>query len=258
MLWWFDSTRPHLVFLDQGDVAQPDEHLACNEEDVGSTPTVSTFASVVSTASTRPLYGRGVGSNPAGGSSRPWPRSAPAGRSPAPPSARAARGTGLSGAVFKYCPLRPGTASDAPGTGGLQADVAQTEEHRSATPGRPVRSGSSALEGLWCKRQHGELQPRWSGFDPWRACFTPDRRGPERLGYLVRAVAHACAVAVRLRFPTASHDRDVLPCCGPEQFRLSTPNRQVAGSSPARSTSCSGSSVGRAVPGCTTTTAAVL
>src|SRR5262249_8022821 len=46
-------------------------------------------------------------------------------------------------------------------------------------------------------------------------------------------------------------------CCGPERFRLSTPNRQVAGSSPARSASCSGSSVGRAVPGCTTTTAAV-
>ena len=51
------------------------------------------------------------------------------------------------------------------------ADVAQTEEHRSATPGRPVRSGSSALEGLWCKRQHGELQPRRSGFDPWQACL---------------------------------------------------------------------------------------
>ena len=173
MLWWFDSTRPHLASFDQGDVAQPGEHLACNEEDVGSTPTVSTlFASVVSTASTRPLYGRGVGSNPAGGSSS-------------------------------------------------YADVAQTEEQLSqvelgATPGRPVRSGSPALEGLWCKRQHGELQPRWSGFDPWQACFTHDRRGPERLGYLVRAVAHPCAVAVRLRVPTASHDRDVLPCCGPD------------------------------------------
>ena len=43
-------------------------------------------ASVVSTASTRPLYGRGAGSNPAGGSlSQHWPRSARAGRSPAPP-----------------------------------------------------------------------------------------------------------------------------------------------------------------------------
>ncbi len=53
------------------------------------------FASVVSTASTRPLYGRGVGSIPAGGSSS-------------------------------------------------HADVAQTEEHRDATPGRPVRAGPSA------------------------------------------------------------------------------------------------------------------
>ena len=34
----------------------------------GSTPAVSTRASVVSTASTRPLYGRGAGSIPAGGS----------------------------------------------------------------------------------------------------------------------------------------------------------------------------------------------
>src|SRR2546421_231061 len=30
------------------------------------------------------------------------------------------------------------------------ADVAQTEEHRASTPGRPVRSGSSACTGLWC------------------------------------------------------------------------------------------------------------
>ena len=37
---------------------------------VGSTPTVSINASVVSTASTRPLYGRGAGSIPAGGSLR--------------------------------------------------------------------------------------------------------------------------------------------------------------------------------------------
>ena len=43
------------------------ERLACNEDLVGSTPTVSINASVVSTASTRPLYGRGVGSTPAGG-----------------------------------------------------------------------------------------------------------------------------------------------------------------------------------------------
>ena len=44
--------------------------LACTEQGVGSIPTVSIQASVVSTASTRPLYGRGAGSNPAGGSSQ--------------------------------------------------------------------------------------------------------------------------------------------------------------------------------------------
>ena len=91
------------------------------------------------------------------------------------------------------------------------ADVAQREEHRSATPGRPVRSGSSALEGLWCKRKHGELQPRWSGFDPWQACFFIDRRGPERLGYLGKAASTA---AVQIRDPTAHHDRDVRPAAG--------------------------------------------
>src|SRR5205814_8294549 len=95
--------------------------LACNEEDVGSTPTVSTFASVVSTASTRPLYGRGAGSTPAGGS-------------------------------FSYARSSAERALSCDGRGRWFdssrayhfADVAQTEEHRAATPGRPVRSGSSA------------------------------------------------------------------------------------------------------------------
>jgi ParB-like chromosome segregation protein Spo0J len=54
-----------------GDEALSGERLACNEEGAGSTPAVSTLASVVSTASTRPLYGRGAGSTPAGGFTRP-------------------------------------------------------------------------------------------------------------------------------------------------------------------------------------------
>jgi hypothetical protein len=92
------------------------------------------------------------------------------------------------------------------------ADVAQREEHRASTPERPVRAGSSALEGPWCKREHGELQPRWSGFDPWRACFE-DRRGPERSGYL--------GIAVRLRTRSARARPRRMSCCGPERFRLS-------------------------------------
>ena len=151
-------------------------------------------ASVVSTASTRPLYGRGAGSTPAGGS-------------------------------FICC-----------------ADVAQHGKSTGAPPrGGPFDPGRPLSTGLWCNRQHGELQPRRSGFDPWRACSTTDRRGPERLGYLWgRAAFGPCG-------STPRSDRTPRPrrthCCGPERFRLSTPNRQVAGSSPARSTSCSGSSV---------------
>ena len=105
-----------------------------------------------------------------------------------------------------------------------RADVAQTEEHRVASPGRPVRSGSSRFEGLWCKRQHDELQPRRSGFEPWRACFLHDFLVAGRSGSViwVRAVARTCAVAVRLRVPTAPHDRDDTLCCGPTRsgYRL--------------------------------------
>jgi hypothetical protein len=41
---------------------------------------------------------------------------APAGRSPAPPPPRPARGTALSGSVLKHYPLRPRTAPGPPGT----------------------------------------------------------------------------------------------------------------------------------------------
>jgi hypothetical protein len=122
------------------------------------------------------------------------------------------------------------------------ADVAQREERRASNPERPVRFGSSALEGPWCKREHGELQPRWSGFDPWRACFE-DRRGPKRSGYL--------GIAVRLRTRSARARPRRMSCCGPERFRLS-----VAGSNPVRSTPRSGSSVAEQCPAVKPMTAA--
>ena len=55
--------------------------------------------------------------------------------------------------------------------------------------------------------QHRELQPRWSGFESWRACSFSfnDRRGPERLGYHWRS---GYGHAVRHRNPIAPHDRD--------------------------------------------------
>ena len=115
------------------------------------------------------------------------------------------------------------------------ADVAQTEEHRSATPGRPVRSGSSASKacGVTAARRAPTSLVRVRIL---AGLLHHDRRGPERLGYLVRAVARSAP----LRFDSASRPHPTtatyFTCCGPERFRLSTPNRQVAGSSPARST----------------------
>jgi hypothetical protein len=55
--------------------------------------------------------------------------------------------------------------------------------------GRPL-----AHAGPWCNGEHHELQPRWSGFESWRACLCSmhDRRGPERLGYLMADGLRAC------------------------------------------------------------------
>ena len=116
-------------FASPGDVALVAERLACNEEERVRLPP-SPFASVVSTASTRPLYGRGVGSTPAGGSCR---RSSE-GRAP--------------------------------------------ERHS----GEARSSRAVCFVGPWCRRQHGELQPRRSGFEPWRACCArSSRAGAARL-----------------------------------------------------------------------------
>ncbi len=122
-----------------------------------------------------------------------WPRPGPAGLSRLPvPSGPATRATRQMTREHRTpvaqrnerCPAMAEDAGSIP-AGRLHADVAQTEEHRVASPGRPVRSGSSALEGPWCNGEHAELQPRWSGFDSWWACLQQDRRGPERLGYLL-------------------------------------------------------------------------
>jgi hypothetical protein len=60
--------------------------------------------------------------------------------------------------------------------------------------------------GLWCNRQHGELQPRRSGFESWRACCTIVAG---RSGSVISWAREAVRPAVRLRAPTALHDRDV-------------------------------------------------
>jgi hypothetical protein len=105
-------------------------------------------ASVVSTASTRPLYGRGAGSNPPEALTRPV----------AQRTSSVLRGrwvTWLESDREAVCPARPdrwrglGESGGSPSTQ-PHADVAQPAEHRSATPGRPVRSGSSASTSPWC------------------------------------------------------------------------------------------------------------
>jgi hypothetical protein len=49
--------------------------------------------------------------------------------------------------------------------GRSSAGRARERHFREARSIRVVR-----FTGLWCKRQHGELQPRRSGFESWRAC----------------------------------------------------------------------------------------
>jgi hypothetical protein len=128
--------------------------------------------------------------------------------------------------------------------GVLHADVAQSGERRSATPERPVRSGSSAFASLWCNRKHRELQPRGSGFESWRACLYERSSRAEATRLPLAAVAERSAPCGSTPLPERTpRPRRSFFCCGPETLPLSTPNRQVAGSSPARSAPCSGSSV---------------
>jgi hypothetical protein len=169
------------------------------------------FASVVSTASTRPLYGRGAGSIPAGGS-------------------------------FTRARSSAERALLCDGRG------------RWFESSRAYRPSSQEARGV--NGKHSELQPRWSGFDPWRACSNHDRRGPEWLGYLVRA----CTL-VPLRFDSASRPHpttatnDLLRAGTVSGYRLLIDRSRVR--VPPGALPCSGSSAGRAVPGRTATTAAV-
>ena len=157
-------------------------------------------ASVVSTASTRPLYGRGAGSTPAGGSVASH-------RTPV-----AQRN--------EHCPATAADAGSIP-AGRIHADVAQREEHRVASPERPVRDGSSALEDSWCNGSTPSSNLGGPGSIPGESAAR--RRGPERLGYLIgRSGPGSPVVAVRLRDPTAHHDRDE---------RLATPHARPAGRS---------------------------
>jgi hypothetical protein len=100
-------TRPH----HSGDEALVAERLACTEEGRVRLPP-SPLASVVSTASTRPLYGRGAGSTPAGGFRTPvaqWTERCPATAEAAgsTPAGRTTSRTQLRGRAMGAIPRRP-------------------------------------------------------------------------------------------------------------------------------------------------------
>ena len=129
--------------------------------------------------STRPLYGRGAGSIPAGGFSR-----------------LDARSSVESTALIRQRPLvrlQPGASRGRSSVG--RASGRHPGEARSI---RVVRS-----LGPWCNREHGELQPRWSGFESWRACSS--RAEVARLSGTAGSTP-----ASELR----AHDRDVCSAAG--------------------------------------------
>jgi hypothetical protein len=68
--------------------------------------------------------------------------------------------------------------------------------------GRPLSDA-----GPWCNGEHHELQPRWSGFESWRACLFRCTIVAGRSGSVI-SWQTASGPAVRIRIPTAPHDRD--------------------------------------------------
>jgi hypothetical protein len=127
------------------------------------------------------------------------------------------------------------------------ADVAQKEEHRSATPGRPVRPGSSALTGPWCNGSTTSSNLVGPGSRPGGPAARPrsSRAGAARLSH---GKERPCSSVSNGRCgstppTTAHHDRDVRPAPGRNGSGYRLIHRQVAGSNPARSAGCSGSSV---------------
>ena len=170
-----------------GDDALVAGRLACNEEAVGSTPTVSIHPSLRSVNGKHAPFVR-----PKCGFD----------------SCRRLLTDARSSADLEHCSATAEAAGSNP-AGRSIADVAHREERRSATPKRPVRSGPSASEARGVTGEHAGLQTRKSRFESWRACSS--RAGAARLSQ-VRAALEA--VRFDSAIPTALHDRDVGPAAG--------------------------------------------
>ncbi len=155
--------------------------------------------------STRPLYGRGAGSTPAGGFVSTAAK-------------RQRSRQRLLSLQWRHEPP-------------LHADVAQREEHRSATPEGPVRSGSSASSsstGPWCNGSMASSNLAGPGSTPGgparfdlefvrrlsrplrlrrrRDRFVAGRRGPVTWLPAVRLRARAASTRPRLTSPAAGRN----------------------------------------------------
>jgi hypothetical protein len=124
------------------------------------------------------------------------------------------------------------------------ADVAQQAEHRVANPDGPVRFGSSASQVRGVTGSTASSNLAGPGSIPGGpAGNRSSRAGAARLSPGTGGPRLAPGRCGSTPLPDRTPRLRRIICCGPERVRLSTPNRTVAGSSPARSFMCSGSSV---------------
>ena len=216
---------------ERGDEVLPEEHLACTEEEwVRLPPSPSVHASVVSTASTRLLYGRGAGSTPAGGSSnaRSSADSSTALRGQRtlvriqPGVSRGRSSSGQStGAPLRRGPFEPGRPLSLPKAPGVTESTASSNlAGPGSTPGGPAHSPPyhSSRAGA-ARLSHGQRAP--SGATRFEAAARP---------HSTTATLHPAAGRNGSGYRFAStgrgfESRSELPCsgssAGKEQFRAS-------------------------------------
>lgn len=176
----------------------------------------------MSTASTRPLYGWGAGSNPAGGSASQ--RTLVAQRTRAPPCEGGGRWFESSRAYSR------GRSS--------QRESAGSPARRGPfDSGRPLSKAPGVTESMASSNLAG----------PGSTPGGPVHHVAGRSGSVISGERREPAVRIRSR-PHAT-TATTPPAAGQTVPVIDQTHRQVAGSSPARGTACPGSSAGRAVPG---------
>jgi hypothetical protein len=115
----------------------------------------------------------------------------------------------------EHCLAKAGDAGSTP-AGRTRADVAQHGRAPGRQPGGARSIRVVRFTGLWCNRQHGELQPRESGFDSWQACSS--RAGVGRLSE--GDCRDSCALRTSVR-PGLHHTTVTISLPRAEAVRLS-------------------------------------